>query len=80
MTSVRNPYQHTCAKRPCRHFVNHVEWSVTSEVNCPACAYERGVEYGKAHSCDHHRAFSLEEGKPLLCPTCGEEVEERANG
>ncbi len=48
---------------------------IGTERTCPACAYERGVEYGEAHSCDHHRAFALELGRPLLCPECGAEVQ-----
>ena len=80
-----NPYEHSCwLARPSYggYMADHVTGAkaLEGEDTCPAHAYERGVEYGKAHSCDHHRAFSLELGKPLLCPECGKEVQEPPRG
>jgi len=78
---MQNPYPHTCPKRETIYTINRESSLPAYPASCLACAYEWGVKYGRENWCDHHRAFSLEEEQPLLCPTCGKEVPaERANG
>jgi len=78
MNQIQPPCEHTCwlVQRDKRTGEKVVPDIATERV-CPACQYVAGFAAGKQAQCDHHRAFSLEDGVPLLCPTCGATVPEK---